>query len=379
MWRGGRVIIAVCAALFSGVAARTVAAQDWATRAVCDMPEIGVFDRVFAPATRAEVEAAGAEIANPLGRFWRVVSPNGAVSHLWGTMHSSDPRVLDLPDLVEARIAEAEVVALEIDPILPTRAAVADQQQRSDWFRDDDDSTSLTDLGLDPKVLQWIRLRSAGLGWGEDAPEFLTPGGLAELLLSDPCHDFAAGVLPVQDSRIQMLAMIGGADILALEDRDRIRRKMDDPDSTDFAVDFLSVYGSYLNPNTIWQERATQIALYLSGRLGDMLAWDQVYVSDALGDNGATLARVNRYLLDERNHAFLAAAQDGLQDGGMLMAVGGFHLPGDQGLIALLRRQGFTVTRIPVPGEVRTLDARRNDISLDQLDLGPADPDEAQP
>ncbi len=35
-----------------------------------------------------------------------------------------------------------------------------------------------------------------------------------------------------------------------------------------------------------------------------------------------------------------------LKGGGAFMAVGALHLPGREGLVELLRQQGFTVTRV---------------------------------
>lgn len=343
-----RVFFALTTLMMAG----PVSAQAWATRAVCDVPEPGIFETAFAPATAEELTEAARAIPNGVGRFWRLVSPEGAVSHLWGTMHSADRHVLDLPDLLEQRIAEARLLALEIDPILLTRAAFEAQFERGDWFRNGQHAL-LTETAINPRVLDWIRLRTEGLGWGADAPERLTPGGLAELLLSDPCNDFSGGVLPVQDGRIQMLAMIAGVPVKPLEDPDRIRLRLDAPGNEDFAVDFLNIYGGYLNPETTSQDRATNIALYLEGRIGMMLAWDHAYMADLLGDQGAALARVNRYLLDDRNRQFVDRSLEELTQGGVLIAVGSFHLPGEAGMIALLREAGYSVTRIPLPGEVR--------------------------
>lgn len=326
-------------------------AQHWATRAVCDVSDIAVFDDAFAPATRTEIENAAARIPNGVGRFWRITAPNGAVSYLWGTMHSSDPRILDLPQEVEDAIEAARVVVLEIDPIAPTRRIYERDLARSDWFRPARSNVDLVEDGLPSEILEWIRQRTHGIGWGRKAPERLTFGALAELLLSDPCDDFSAGIIPIQDSRIQTLALVEGAGILALEETGRIKARLDRPDQDEFAIDFLSVYGSYLNPEIRWQDRATVFALYLSGRIGAMMAWDRSYVSLILQDNGRAVDRVNAYLLDERNRGFVAAAEEALQSGDVLVAVGAFHLPGEAGMVALLRNAGFEVTRIRLPGE----------------------------
>ena len=65
------------------------------------------------------------------------------------------------------------------------------------------------------------------------------------------------------------------------------------------------------------------------------------------------LRRTNDYLLRERNEVFLQSALEDLQEGGVFMAVGTYHLPRDFGLITLMRDAGFRVERVVVEGEAR--------------------------
>jgi len=66
----------------------------------------------------------------------------------------------------------------------------------------------------------------------------------------------------------------------------------------------------------------------------------------------ALLALTNGYLVDERNRNFLAHARPELDKGGLVMAIGNFHLPGTAGMVELLRRAGYRVDRVVLPGEV---------------------------
>ena len=81
-------------------------------------------------------------------------------------------------------------------------------------------------------------------------------------------------------------------------------------------------------------------------------AWDYAYQQEIYGPVGlSTLGITDQYLLDFRNHRFLDRLQGALTEGGVFVAIGAGHIPGDAGLIALLREADYEVTRIPLPGE----------------------------
>lgn len=339
-----------CLALF--VATSGAQAQDWATREVCEPPRIAVFDEVFAPEGAAELDRRAALIPNSTGRFWRVTAPDGGISYLWGTMHSSHRSVLDLPDTVLDAIKGASRVALEIDPRFPDRESHDRFMQGADVYRPAQSSFRFTDLGLPGDIEENLGNRLASLGWPRTALDQLKFGTLAELLLYDPCEDFTGGVLPTQDSFIQTLAHIQDIPILQLEPRNRLSNKLNTPGNEDLARAIIGTYAIYLSPGATPEARATGLGLYQQGRVGVMMAWDHAQISAALGNEGPALyAQMTDYLVDERNVDFVTAARDALEQGGLFVAVGNFHLPGDTGMIELLRAEGFTVTRIALPGE----------------------------
>lgn len=318
------------------------------------MAEAKIHPETFTPTSFAKIEADEFDYENSRGLFWEITAPNGAVSHLWGTMHSNHPLILDLPDAVEAQITAARVILPEFDFIVKSRRALELRNAYHLRLREgrrnfifDTDST-----GLSPDVIDWIASRLHGLGWGRSAANALTLGGLAEVILSDPCDDFAAGVFPIQDGRIQMLGLIAGATVKGLEHPNDLVRHLDQPENEDLALAMLAVYGSYLAPRKDARGRASIFAMYLQGRCGLMRATDAAYLKEVLKPDGAKkLALVDDYLLVERNHIFLKAARPELDEGSAFIAVGCAHLSGAQGMVSLLRNAGYTVTRIPLPGE----------------------------
>lgn len=342
----------LCAALLALPGAAS--AQYWATRDVCDVPAAQIFEERFAPLTKDALLQAGREMPNGVGRLWRVESPDGAVSHLWGTFHSNDRLALDLPQTVLDQIRAARVIALEFDYTFKSRRAIEITRNYTGWWRASRSNFVFTPeaTGLQPRIIDWIKSRLVGIGWSREAADNLTYAGLASLITNDPCNDFAAGTVPNQDSYIQTLGVITGAQIIGLEPPNALIDYLNSDEETALAM--LAVYGSYLNPEADAKDRATYFALYRQGHIGAMRVWDAQYINYILGESGAdTLATSDAYLLTYRNRVWIEAARDALSQGGVFMAVGSFHLPGKTGLVALLRGENFTVTRIALPGEAK--------------------------
>ncbi len=327
--------------------------QDWATRDVCFVENPQIMAESIAPATLEQLEDSAREIVNSTGRYWRIQTPDSKISYLWGTFHSNDPRILALPDRVENQIERSRVVAVERDFVFSSRADYSSFARGEYRFLTNVTHGPFAELTIPTRVKTWIRERLTGLGWDIYAADYLTLAALAEILLADPCEDFAYGTYPIQDGRIQMLGAIAGAEIMGLETKEAFREKLSAPEEIKLAEAVIAIYGAYMNPERTAADTATAFALYLQGRIGAMMALDLFYIQGIFGERPGTrlLERTNRYLLSERNKNFLIAALPELQNGGVFMAIGAFHLPGKDGMIERLRREGFVINRISLPEE----------------------------
>ena len=331
-------------------------AQEWATAEVCTVDAPYISDAAFAPAELSALEAEAADVPNPNGKFWRITSPGDEVSRLWGTYHSSDPAILALPEQVTEAIEASRVVAVEVDFRLESREAYRHSREMVGRFKEASDPFAFipgdgTIAGLPLDVSLWIRDRALELGWTEDIDLILSMPGIAEVLLSDPCEDFANGVLPIQDDYVLLLGRLAGADILSLETHDEFSENLAADEDTARAV--VATYAAYLKPITTNAERAASFALYRQGRLGVLKAWDYAFQREVYGAAGAEyLGLTDAYLLNLRNNRFVERLERELGLGGVFIAVGSAHIPGDNGLVALLRDKGYKVDRIPLPGEV---------------------------
>ncbi len=326
-------------------------AQSWATRAACSVQAARVAPHVLDETRLTALRSRAAAIPNSEGRFWRIQSPDGAVSHLWGSYASNHPLILALPPIVEDRISAARVIAVDSDFTAPSRAAF--ERRLSPGLLIRNTPVPLSESGVHPRAAAWARSRIEGLGLGAEAADWLTHGGLAELLMRHPCEDFAAGVIPVQTQRIQTLGLIGGAEVLSLEPPEALSAALDAPEQEEAARAVLNLLAAQVQPQPDAAFRAARFALYQAGAIGTLMEWEHVTLAQAYGAAQARgdLALARGFLLGQRNAAFVKRALPDLRKGGVFLSLEAFHLPGETGMIELLRQNGFTISRIPLTGE----------------------------
>lgn len=83
----------------------------------------------------------------------------------------------------------------------------------------------------------------------------------------------------------------------------------------------------------------TEIDLYKAHDIGKIIALGDFFLADQ-----AIAQSYTQYVVTDRNKIMAERAKPYLDKGRAMIAVGAAHLPGDEGLVELLRKQGFTVT-----------------------------------
>jgi hypothetical protein len=347
----GKIVLMALAAL--GLMAGGAAAQDWFSAEACRVGPAAVDRAVYPEAVEARIAALAAEVPNPVGRLWEITAPGGQVSHLWGTYHTPDPQLLALPEALMAVIGAARVVALEFDPVPDSRDEVA-RAYDSDWMWAHWGLPAPDRREIPAEVMFWIEERLIAIGWGAEYIDQMSDAGLVTLLLGDPCADFLGEVLPGQDQYIGQLAYLAGAEVTGLEQPEDFGLHLTDPTRAAQARATLIYYASFLGPETALPGgRETSYALYLQGRLAELDLWSNDWLASVLGAPRArdVVAVMDSYILVERNGFFTLAARPLLDEGGALLAVGAAHLPGEMGMVEMLRDAGYKVERVVLPGE----------------------------
>lgn len=259
--------------------------------------------------------------------FYTVVSPEGRQNWLLGTIHSEDERVLAFPPVLEQALKQAETVGLELAPDrgmlerlaeamrLPEGKKLSDRLDEALYRRV---RSALSEYGMDADSVDRLRPWAAAMTLGQ--PPVRT-GRFMDLVLARAAaeHGAISVGLETVDEQLAFFTGLGERAHVALlrqavEDRERGRE------------DFEALLAAYLESDLA---QLQELARRQLSRLPQC-------VQEEFRVQGITL----------RNIEMARRAQPLLDQGAALIAVGALHLPGEQGLVALLREQGNRVEAI---------------------------------
>lgn len=278
--------------------------------------------------------ALDAEVLHGQGLLWRIERQDAPPSHVFGTVHSADPQVIDLPAPVEKAFAAAADVILEIVQTHET----SDRAMRAGLLRPDQDLRSIVGRELFEQVTV------IGRRYGLPASQLrrFKPWPLI-MLFSVPRSELALRAsmdAEPLDALLQRRAEAAGAAVHGLETADE-QIEVFEGLGMDGQIALLEAAVTD-NPriDEWWRELKR---LYLEGDLAAIYGTMVEQAGDLDGElGGEFVAR----LVDRRNLRMVRRMAPHLAGGRAFVAIGALHLPGEQGVLALLEQEGYRITRI---------------------------------
>lgn len=293
------------------------------------------------PAAYQKIVAEGDKVENGKGIFWKIEKPGLSPSWLLGTMHVTDPRVLKMPDGAAAALAEARTVVIESDEVLDDKKAMAGILARPDLTMFTDGTSIESLLGKDDLALLETTLKSRGIPLS--AVSRMKPWMLMSFVSLPACEMARKGEKTAfLDKKIALDAAAEGKTVKGLETfAEQLSAMASIP--TDMHMKSL-IETIKLGPkmDDIFE---TMTELYLSGDIGLTVPFLKQVAPDEKGDD-AGYAEFEELIVTRRNHNMAERAAPILAAGNAFIAVGALHLPGKEGLVELLKAQGYTLTRI---------------------------------
>ncbi|MDZ7788333.1 MAG: TraB/GumN family protein [Halofilum sp. (in: g-proteobacteria)] len=264
------------------------------------------------------------------GVLWEVQGPGETQpSHVFGTIHSDDPRVLDLDPAIERAFRSSRQYAFELDFDADIRQTMAQA------MFDRAPPTLEEQLGDD----DWRRARSAAQARGVpvNALQSMEPWALA-ITISLPPMDPAATLDRVLFQRASDL----GRPVHGLETAKEQLSLFDDLPEHD-QLDLLRATLDLAEQEALAPMFESLTAAWLRG---DLAALMEISESNPMLPDGERNDAFTKKVVDERNERMVERMQPLIERGGAFVAVGALHLPGERGVLRLLEEAGYTVTPV---------------------------------
>lgn len=261
------------------------------------------------------------------GLLWRIERAGRPPSYLFGTIHLADPRVTTLPPPVAQALGESRHFLMELVPDADGLALLAESMM----FTDQRTLTEIVGRQLYGDIEAEFRRR----GMPTAMLAKYKPWAVA-VILSLPAT--VRGGVPL-DMQLQLKAAEQGKTVEGLETAAEQIAVFDD---LGLEEQRALLEATLREQQAVEHEVETLVQVYLSRDLLRLRAVAEAY---ARGDE-ALKATVRERLLVARNVRMVERMQARLEQGGAFIAVGAAHLPGDDGLLALLEKRGYRVQAV---------------------------------
>ncbi len=273
------------------------------------------------------------ELLHGQGLLWQIQATDGRTSHVLGTFHTSDPRVLALPDPVVEALEGADTLAVEIVLTPLDQQAMAMAAMLTD-------GRSLDQI-LGPELFARSAIEAQSYGLGAAQLRRFKPWGLLSLFAMPPeeLQRQQRGARAL-DFHLQDLAQSQGKRVVALE---TVEEQIGLFDSLSEAEQIMLLKSSL-------DEKDENPALF-DDMVKDYLARDLASIQALMTELSKDVdpefqAHFVERLIDQRNVTMVRRAEPLLREGKALIAVGALHLPGPQGILNLLTERGYEVSRV---------------------------------
>lgn len=264
--------------------------------------------------------------ASEQGLLWHI-SGKGVDSYLFGTMHSEDPRVTTLPEAIESRFNEATTLMLEVSLDEQTQLTVAQEMLLPQ-------GSSLSAV-VGEELAKKAQVAMQEFGVPPEVTERMQPWATV-VTLSMPKMETGM----VLDMLLFMKGQQAGMSFQPLETPDEQLAVFTNLTASEHQSMLRSVLKDYKSYPQMFEQMTE---LYLKR---DLAALKKMGDDNPMSGDPALQQKLMHRLLDERNRRMVSRMEPVMQKGKTFVAVGALHLPGEGGLISLLRQRGYQVTPI---------------------------------
>lgn len=317
------------AATEKAAAAPTCTGVDMLAETATKTPQ--VYERIMA-------EAKGAKNSDAI--LWKIEKEGRPASYLFGTVHLTDERVTTLSSAADKAIKDSKTIALEVADL--SEAATSTVIAKSAPLVMFTDGRRLDRL-LAPAEYDTVKSIISRSGMPVDLAALFKPWIVTMILSTSECERAKVqGGARVLDMKIAEIGKARGKNVIGLESiSTQIEALASVPEQQQ--LDMLRSSLRFADRTNDMME--TLVQLYLKRQISAALPF-QIALAKEAGIGDEAFAGFQQKLLFERNEKMRAVAEPLLDKGSVFIAVGALHLPGDRGLVELIRQLGYTVTAV---------------------------------
>jgi len=262
--------------------------------------------------------------------LWSIKAGERQAGFLLGTIHSEDPRVLDFPEEFIDTLSSNQLFAMEMVPDLPTLSRLTEYMQYQDG------TTLQSHIGAErfekvTSVLSYYQMPSE---WVAKMKVWAT---VMTLSVPPPETGF------FMDFSLSLRAAGSGLRVVGLE---TLEEQLSFLEDMPMEQQLSLLDQALLEYYQVREVHDRMVDSYLAGNL-QALAAEADSQLDQL-DQEAKEYFVGQGI-DARNLRMLRAILPLLNQNQVFIAVGALHLPGESGLLSLLRGQGYRLEPLALP------------------------------
>lgn len=292
------------------------------------------------PALHKRITERARSVENGHAMLWKVARTGRAPSYLFGTVHLTDTRVREISDATRRALRSARSVLLETSDVTPsatTRALI--RAAKAAVYTDG----RTLDALLTKEEFDQVKETMDRVGVPAKSAKLYRPWIISMMLSGSDCERrrIRDGEV-VLDMALAQEARVHGIPITGLETADeQIATLASIPE--DQQLGMLRANLALIDDTDNLME--TMVQLYLERRIGAV--WElQLALAETAGLPASTFEGFRQAVIVDRNAKMFDISAGAFEKGGVFMAVGALHLPGKDGLVALLRNAGYTLTPV---------------------------------
>jgi uncharacterized protein YbaP (TraB family) len=262
--------------------------------------------------------------------FWAIEKDGTPVGHLLGTIHSEDPRVLDFSENFLDTLKLNEMFAMELVPNLPTLARL------TEFMNYPQGRTLESVIGSE----RYLALSNA-------LAVYKVPAGYVErmkpwaamMTISTPPPQTGF----FMDLSLSLRASGSGLRVVGLE---TLEQQLSFLEEMPLQMQLSLLDQAIAQAANVRDAHDQLVVAYLENDLQRLVSLtDEEFMQVTPQARDYFLASG----IAQRNHRMLNSLLPLLSTGSVFTAVGALHLPGEEGLLSLLRQKGFDLIPLEIP------------------------------